>query len=86
MIIDARISIVPEGRKLFLKITVLEDLRSGAFSEEGEKEIHARLENVFLLFPRLKERLDCADNPGPMKQENHFPSPRFHVFPQSILK
>jgi len=57
-IIDAGISVVPEGRRLFPKMTVLENLRLGAFSEEEEREIQDRLENVFLLFPRLKERLD----------------------------
>jgi len=56
-IIDAGISVVPEGRRLFPKMTVLENLRLGAFSEEDEREIKNRLENVFLLFPHLKERL-----------------------------
>ncbi len=56
-IIDAGISVVPEGRRLFPKMTVLENLRLGAFSEEDEREIGSRLENVFLLFPHLKERL-----------------------------
>ena len=57
-IIDAGISVVPEGRRLFPKMTVIENLRLGAFSEEDKSEIQDRLENVFLLFPRLKERLD----------------------------
>jgi branched-chain amino acid transport system ATP-binding protein len=57
-IIDAGISVVPEGRRLFPKMTVLENLRLGAFSEEDEREMQNRLGNVFLLFPRLKERLD----------------------------
>ena len=39
-------------------MTVLENLRLGAFSEADEREIQDRLENVFLLFPRLKERLN----------------------------
>jgi branched-chain amino acid transport system ATP-binding protein len=56
-IIDAGISVVPEGRRLFPKMTVLENLKLGAFSEEGKGEIKKRLENVYLLFPHLKERL-----------------------------
>jgi branched-chain amino acid transport system ATP-binding protein len=56
-IIDAGIRVVPEGRRLFPKMTVLENLRLGAFSEDDEREIGSRLENVFQLFPRLKERL-----------------------------
>lgn len=56
-IIDAGISVVPEGRRLFPKMTVLENLRLGAPSEAKEEEIGKRLEIVFRLFPRLKERL-----------------------------
>jgi branched-chain amino acid transport system ATP-binding protein len=51
------LSVVPEGRRLFPRMTVLENLRLGAFSEEDEREIEDRFENVFLLFPHLKERL-----------------------------
>jgi len=56
-IIDSGISVVPEGRRLFPKMTVLENLRLGAFSEEDEREIEDRLENVLRLFPHLQERL-----------------------------
>jgi branched-chain amino acid transport system ATP-binding protein len=56
-IIDAGISVVPEGRRLFPKMTVLENLKLGAFTEGQEEEIESRLERVFSLFPRLKERL-----------------------------
>jgi len=56
-IIEAGISVVPEGRRLFPKMTVMENLRLGAFALEEEREIQGRLENVFQLFPRLKERL-----------------------------
>jgi branched-chain amino acid transport system ATP-binding protein len=38
-------------------MTVLENLRLGAFSEKNEQEIKRRLEKVFQLFPRLKERV-----------------------------
>ena len=56
-IVDAGISVVPEGRRLFPKMTVLENLKLGAFSEEDKGEIKKRLENVYVLFPHLKERL-----------------------------
>jgi len=56
-IIDGGITVVPEGRRLFPKMTVLENLRMGAFSEKNEQEIKRRLEKVFQLFPRLKERV-----------------------------
>jgi branched-chain amino acid transport system ATP-binding protein len=56
-IIEAGIKVVPEGRRLFAKMSVLENLRLGAFHEENEAGMLKRLEGVFELFPRLKERL-----------------------------
>jgi branched-chain amino acid transport system ATP-binding protein len=56
-IITAGINVVPEGRRLFPKMTVLENLRLGAFTEEDEGEIAKRLEKVFQLFPRVRERI-----------------------------
>ena len=50
------ITLVPEGRRIFPKLTVLENLRIGAFSRRDEKGIKADLEWVFSLFPILKER------------------------------
>jgi branched-chain amino acid transport system ATP-binding protein len=38
-------------------MTVLENLKIGAFTEEGEEEIRKRLEMAFQLFPKLRERL-----------------------------
>lgn len=57
-VVGAGISVVPEGRRLFPKMTVLENLRLGAFSEKDEGEIQKRLETIYRLFPRLKERLN----------------------------
>jgi branched-chain amino acid transport system ATP-binding protein len=56
-IIDLGISVVPEGRRLFPKMTVLENLRLGAFTEVNEAKIKKRLEGIFHLFPKVKERL-----------------------------
>ncbi len=56
-IIESGISVVPEGRRLFPKMTVLENLRLGAFNGRDERVIQKRLEKVFQLFPRLKERI-----------------------------
>jgi len=56
-IIESGISVVPEGRRLFPKMTILENLKLGAYTEGDQKEIEGRLETVFQLFPRLKERL-----------------------------
>lgn len=57
-VVEAGVSVVPEGRRLFPKMTVLENLRLGAFSEEDEGEIQKRLETIYRLFPRLQERLN----------------------------
>lgn len=47
---------VPEGRRVFGRLTVLENLEMGAFSINEQRVIHGNLERVFTLFPRLKER------------------------------
>jgi len=57
-VVGAGISVVPEGRRLFPKMTALENLRLGAFSEKDEGEIRKRLETIYRLFPRLQERLN----------------------------
>ena len=47
---------VPEGRRVFGRLTVLENLEMGAFTRPSRSEIVQTLEQVFTLFPRLKER------------------------------
>jgi branched-chain amino acid transport system ATP-binding protein len=46
----------PEGRRIFPRMTVLENLELGAFAREDKQGVPADLERVFTLFPRLKER------------------------------
>ncbi len=46
----------PEGRWIFPRLTVLENLEMGAFSRTDQDGIRADLDYVFDLFPRLKER------------------------------
>jgi branched-chain amino acid transport system ATP-binding protein len=48
---------VPEGRRIFSRMTVLENLEMGAFSRKDKSAIKGDLERVFELFPRLKERI-----------------------------
>ena len=50
------ISHVPEGRRLFGNLTVMENLRLATFARKDGREIEQDLELVFSLFPRLKER------------------------------
>lgn len=47
----------PEGRRVFPRMSVLENLDMGAFARRDRTNIAADLEHVFTLFPRLKERL-----------------------------
>ena len=48
---------VPEGRRIFSNLTVRENLEMGAYTRKDKAGIKADMENVFELFPRLKERL-----------------------------
>jgi len=47
----------PEGRRIFPRMSVLENLEMGAFARRDREQLPADLEHVFRLFPRLKERL-----------------------------
>jgi len=47
---------VPEGRRIFGRLTVQENLEMGAYLIKDRKRINENLERVFTLFPRLKER------------------------------
>ena len=47
---------VPKGRRVFSNLTVLQNLRMGAYTRKDKAEVEASLENVYNRFPRLKER------------------------------
>ncbi|WP_026694964.1 ABC transporter ATP-binding protein [Peribacillus kribbensis] len=49
---------VPEGRRIFPKLSVKENLLMGAFSVKDKREIDERMSKVFQYFPKIKERLD----------------------------
>ncbi|MGM4894587.1 ABC transporter ATP-binding protein [Tardiphaga sp. 839_C3_N1_4] len=55
-IVDLGIACIPEGRRIFAKMTVEENLRVGAYLVNAEKTVKARLGKVYEVFPRLKER------------------------------
>jgi branched-chain amino acid transport system ATP-binding protein len=46
----------PEGRRIFSRMSVLENLQMGAYSRKDTKDLHKDFERVFELFPRLQER------------------------------
>jgi branched-chain amino acid transport system ATP-binding protein len=57
LIVNAGVGHVPEGRGIFPKLTVKENLEIGAFVIDDPQEVERRMEYAFELFPRLKERI-----------------------------
>jgi branched-chain amino acid transport system ATP-binding protein len=55
-IVGKGVAMVPEGRGIFARLTVAENLDLGAYSRTDKGGVDADLERVFVLFPRLKER------------------------------
>jgi branched-chain amino acid transport system ATP-binding protein len=55
--VHAGVSMVPENRRLFKRMTVRENLEIGAYLRQDEENFEADLEHIFDLFPRVKERL-----------------------------
>ncbi len=57
-IVQLKISLSPEGRRIFPALTVLENLKIGGWTRDNIKEIEEDLERNFALFPILKERVN----------------------------
>ena len=55
-VIAAGIACIPEGRKVFPKLTVEENLKVGGYQERSEEVVQRRLAEAYELFPQLKER------------------------------
>jgi len=55
-IVAQGIACIPEGRRVFPKLTILENLRVGSYLERDPDRIASRLDRVFTWFPRLAER------------------------------
>ena len=55
-VVGAGIACIPEGRKVFPKLTVEENLRVGAYQESSDKVTQSRMADIFRIFPRLAER------------------------------
>jgi len=56
-VVQDGITLVPEGRRIFAPLSVQENLMVGARTRKDMNEIHQTMEEVFALFPRLKERI-----------------------------
>ncbi len=57
-IVAAGVGHVPEGRGIFPRLTVRENLEMGAYTVNSAQAIRQNMEEVFSLFPRLKERIE----------------------------
>jgi len=55
-IVASGIALAPEGRRIFPRLTVMENLEMGAYSQKDRNTIKKNLEKMFALFPVLKER------------------------------
>jgi len=55
-IVAAGVACIPEGRKVFPKLTVEENLRAGAYREPSAAVVAARIADIFRIFPPLAER------------------------------
>ncbi|MBE3561334.1 MAG: ABC transporter ATP-binding protein [Ktedonobacteraceae bacterium] len=56
-IVKSGLALVPEARRIFPRMTVLENLEMGAYTRSNKVEIKADLDHVCQIFPRIKERL-----------------------------
>jgi len=65
-IVTSGMALVPEARRIFPRMTVLENLEMGAFIRSNRVEIKQDLDHVCEVFPRLKERLNRWQAPCPV--------------------
>ena len=57
-LVQQGLAMVPEGRGIFTRMTILENLQMGAYIRKDKPEIQVDIDKVFGIFPRLKERRD----------------------------
>lgn len=57
-VVTSGITLVPEGRRIFAPLSVRENLLVGAYTCSNRQDIEKNMEEVFTLFPRLKERIN----------------------------
>jgi len=55
-LVEKGLCLVPEGRRVFTSMTVLENLEMGAYTRNDKKAFQEYIDNVFSIFPPLKER------------------------------
>ena len=57
-LVAAGLAMVPEGRGVFTRMSIFENLQMGAYVRRDKAEVLADIEKMFVIFPRLKERKD----------------------------
>jgi branched-chain amino acid transport system ATP-binding protein len=55
-IVERGVALVPEGRRLFSRMSVRENLELGAFTRRAEEARREQIERIYTIFPRLRER------------------------------
>ncbi len=55
-VVQRGVAMVPEGRRVFVNLTVEENLRLGAYTRNDERQVRRDVEEIYTLFPRLEER------------------------------
>jgi len=73
-IVDLGVAMVPEGRRLFPKLTVLENLMLGAFRKAARRDIDRNLAQAFETFPVLKDQQKQLAAPCPAGNSRCSPS------------
>ena len=67
--------LVPERRRLYANLTVKENLMMGAYLRKDKEGIAADLEEMFQLFPIMRERISSSPAPFPAASSRCAPSP-----------
>lgn len=57
-LVEQGLAMVPEGRGVFTRMSILENLQMGAYIRDDKAEVLFDIEKIFEIFPRLKERFD----------------------------
>ena len=57
-IVEYGVALVPEGRRLFARMSVRENLELGAFTHRAQKKRREQMARIYNIFPRLRERED----------------------------
>ena len=83
-LVDKGLCLVPEGRRVFVSMTISENLEMGAYTRSNKKAVKDDIDKVFSLFPVLKERrkqkaVDTKKAKKHVKKKLHNESERLYI-------